>query len=198
MPIARPGARDQVVLKFDERRARLGDEKQTRRLLIEAMDELEELGRPGAPHLLDHAEALAAATVHGHAGGLVDADDRLVLVNDGELPPRCFGPLAAIGDAHGRNPNLVAERQARVGRRPALVDPHFTRADDAVQMRARDSLQDLGKKVVEALAIRAAVDADVSHDRRGVVLASRRRPGRGGRGAAFAPYNALLHSRPSC
>ena len=81
-------ARAQVVLQRDQRRPRLGDEEQTRGLLVEAVDELEELARPGAPHLLDHAEALAAAAVDGDAGRLVDADDRFVLVDDGELARR--------------------------------------------------------------------------------------------------------------
>ena len=122
-----------------------------------------------APHLLDHAEALAAAAVDGDAGRLVDADDRFVLVDDGELAPGRFRSLAAIGDSHRRDPNLVAEGEPGVGGRPALVDPHFTRTDDAVHVRARHALQDLGEEVVETLAVRAAVDADVSHERGAVV-----------------------------
>ena len=73
--------------------------------------------RPRAPHLLDHAEALAAAAVDRDAGRLVDAEQRVVLVDDGELARRRFRALAAIGDAHRRDPHLVAEREARVGRR---------------------------------------------------------------------------------
>src|SRR5881397_981009 len=104
------------------------------------MDELEELAGTSAPHLLDHAEALAAAAVDGDASGLVDADDRFVLVHDGEVTPGCWRSLAAIGDSHGRDADLVAEGEASVGRCPALVDPHLARADDAVEMRARHAL----------------------------------------------------------
>jgi len=110
----------------------------------------------------------------------------------------CEMPLAAICDAHRRDANLVAEREARVDGRPALVDANFARADDAVQVRAGHTLQDLGEEVVEPLAVRARVDADVSHEQRAGVAAIGRHPACGGRGSAFAPYNALLHSRPSC
>src|SRR5204863_1880531 len=57
-------ARSKVVLQLDERRSRLGDEQQAGRLLVEPMDELEKLAGTSPPHLLDHAEALAAAAVH--------------------------------------------------------------------------------------------------------------------------------------
>ena len=75
--------------------------------------------------LFDHAIAFATAAVHGDARGLVDGEDRVVLVNDGELAAGCRGALAAIGDAHRRDAHLVAERQAGVGARPALVDAHL-------------------------------------------------------------------------
>ena len=148
--------------------------------------------RPSAPHLLDHAEALAAAAVDGDAGGLVDADDRVVFVNDRELAPGRLRPLAAVGDPHRRNAHFVAEGQARVGAGAALVDAHLARADHAIEVGARHALQHLGEEVVEPLAVRCRIDADVLHER-----------GRGGRGlarpgaafaGAFAPYNALLHS----
>ena len=134
----------------------------------------------------------------GDAGWLVDADQRVVLVDDRKLASGRFRPLAAIGDPHRRNPDLVAERQAGVGGGATAVDAHLAGADDTVQVGARHALENLGEEVVEALAVGAGVDADVLHTRRRRLVAALR----GHRGsrlrAPFGPYNALLHSRPSC
>ena len=159
------------------------------------MDKLEEGIRARAPQLLDHAEALAAAAVHRDAGGLVDAEQRIVLMDHLELARGGRRTPGALGDPDGRDPHLVAEGEPRVGRSARHVHPDFARADHPVQVRARHAFQGLDEEVVEALAGRGRVDADVSH--------ARARPGHGGgrpggprgRGCpAFAPYNALLHS----
>jgi hypothetical protein len=75
--------------------------------------ELEEPGvRPRAAQLLDDAEGDAAAAVHRHAGRLVEGDQVLVLVHDGELARRRRGFLRTVGHAHRRHAHLVADGQA--------------------------------------------------------------------------------------
>ena len=188
--------RTQVVLQGDQRFPRSRDQEQARGFLVEPMHELEELGLgPGPAQLLDDAEALAAAAVHGDAGGLVDGEQVFVLEDDRELAWRRRRHFAAVGGTHGRDAHFIAQIQTRVGAGAALVDANFARADDAVEMRLRHALQDLGEEVVQSLASRCAVDADVSHG-------GHRRTGRGSgaarrlgaAAAAFAPYNSLLHS----
>ena len=87
-------SRAQVVLQRHQRRPGLGEEQQPRGLLVEPMDQLEKHARARPAQLLDHAEAFAAAAVDGDARGLVDAEQRLVFVDDRELASRCFRPLA--------------------------------------------------------------------------------------------------------
>ena len=52
---------------------------------VEPMHQLQSLARPRRSQRLDHAEAHAAAAVHGDAGGLVDHQQMLVLKNDCSL-----------------------------------------------------------------------------------------------------------------
>jgi hypothetical protein len=111
--------------------------------------------RPGGAQLFDDAEAHAAAAVHGHAGGLVDGQHVIVLVQDGEFARRCARARAlfgARGHPHRRQAHHVAGADARVGLRAALVDAHLARADDAVDVGLRDALEVAEEKVVQTLA----------------------------------------------
>ena len=79
------------------------------------MNELEEPGlRPRRTHLLDQARGDAAAAVDGEARRLVDDDDGLVLEQDRD-PGAGYGRgRGRIGDAHGRHPDDVPDREPRL------------------------------------------------------------------------------------
>ena len=64
--------------------------------------------------------------------------------------PRPWSGLA--GHAHRRHPHHIAQVQAGVGPSPALVHPHLTAADDAVDKCLGSTLEHLGQEIVEALA----------------------------------------------
>ncbi len=174
----------QLVLQRDQRRALLRDQQQPGGLLVEPVHQLQELrARPRLPQLLDHPGADAAAAMHRDSGRLVDRDQPIILEHDRELARRCRGRLAPVGDPHRRNAHLVAQRQPGVGAGAALVDPHLTGPDDAVDVRLGYALEQLDEEVVQALAFRRLVDPHAVHCRRG----------RGIGGPGFGPYNALHH-----
>ena len=85
-------------------------------------------------------------------------------------------------------------RATGVGAGAALIDANLAGADDPIQMGARHPLEHLGQEVVEPLSGRAAVDADVSHAWRGFSRRALHHARRCFGLAAFAPYNAMLHS----
>jgi hypothetical protein len=77
--------------------------------------------------LFDHAKGHAAAAMHGHAGRLVDHQQGIVFVYHRKAARRHIIDRA-LGQADGRNADLVASLDA-IGRvDPALVHPDFARA----------------------------------------------------------------------
>ena len=160
-------------------------------------------GVAGHEALHERARPHPRAGMHDHAGGLVDRQQRLVLVQHGEFARRHRRFGRALGDAHRRDAHLVAVGQPRVGRRAAPVHAHFARTDDAVDKRLRHALQVADKEVVEPLPGAGLVDAQMAHRGFGARPGLRRRCPRGaaGRrpGAGSAPYNAPVHDRrPKC
>ena len=126
---------------------------------------------PGHAHLLDHAKGHAAATMHRHAGRLVDGQHMLVLKKNGEFTRRRqttnAGRSAMTGNLHGhrlgfligalrsshrRQTHHIASLQPGVGLRPALVDAHLAAADDAVHMGFGHALELADQKIVQPLA----------------------------------------------
>ena len=186
----------ELLLQCHQGRALLGDQQQPGGFLVEPVDQLQEAGRrPRPPQLFNDAEADAAAAMHRHAGRLVDGQEMLIFEDHVELTWRDGRTCAAIGGtgrgAHWRHPHLVAQGQAGVGMGTAFVDAHFTRADDAIHMGLGHTLEQLDQKIVEPLALRAFVDADIVHSR------SHHRLAWGwlcrGGWAWFGPYNATAH-----
>jgi hypothetical protein len=117
--------------------------------------------RPLPPQRLDDPEALAAATMHGDAGRLVDHQQALVLIDDRQVHLE-FGAghhlLFAAGDAQRRNAQQVAALQAIRDVRPAAIDPHLAAADDAVDVALGHPLAQLQQQVVEALPVLVLAD----------------------------------------
>src|SRR5262245_10886613 len=116
------------------------------------MGELEKLGlRPRGPQRLDHAEADPAAAVDRHAGGLVDDQDRRILVNDGEFSG--FRSSWSRGSSsYGGNPDPIPDLEPIVRLDPAAVDPHFTAAQHPVDVALGHALEPRNQKIVDALA----------------------------------------------
>ncbi|MOA29978.1 hypothetical protein D3C78_1510260 [compost metagenome] len=99
--------------------------------------------------------------MHGHAGRLVDYQQRLVLVHDREIGAGHHLAVGRLGgEADRRNAQFVALLQAlhRVG--TALVHADLAGADDAVNMAFRHALEQAGQVVVQALIGTVFVDGD--------------------------------------
>ena len=131
------------------------------------MDELEEAGvGPGGTQALDQAVTDAAAAVDGESRRLVHRDQRVVLEHDGQRarrPGRCRCTDLGRGGPDRRDPHRVAPGQARVRAHAPSVDPDLAGTEDPVQMALRDSLQDPGEEVVDALADGVIADFDLPH-----------------------------------
>ncbi len=155
----------QQRMQGSQRRRIPGDEQTTAGVAIEPMGQFQALSRSQGAERLDHAKADAAAAVNRDTRGLVDHDQMRVLVHDGganglQHAGRWPGRRATVGltrfgswlGTHGRDPDLVARLQPRLGAGSTAVDPHLSLADDAVNPAARNAPQHLLDEVVEALA----------------------------------------------
>jgi hypothetical protein len=111
---------------------------------------------PGAEQLVDVVGGLGAA-LHGQAGGLVQGQDLLVLVQhqrlgEGDVARRqlaLVGRIRRVGQR--RHADLAAGRQLGVGLGARAVDPHLAGAEQLVEL---DVVQ------VRPAALEPAVQAD--------------------------------------
>jgi hypothetical protein len=154
----------------DERGTFFGDDKNTRSLPVDPMDQLEQscLGS-GSPKLLDHPEAHPAAAVHRNACRLVDHQQCIVLEQDRELLAR--DRRDRIGRCHPdrRDPDHIAKHKSAFGADTGAVDPDLAAADNPVDPTLRDALEQADQKIVESLAGMRVIDAnqpDVGRRRR--------------------------------
>ena len=92
--------------------------------------------------------------MHRHAAGLVQHQQRIVLVNNFKMA-RGHGLQAAFCRffrcAHGWNPNQITGLNACFRFGAPLVHPHFARTDNAVDMALGHALQNFYQIVVKAL-----------------------------------------------
>ncbi len=144
--------------------ALLGHHQQARGLAVEPMGQFEEFRqRPRPAQLLDHAEGHPAAAMHRDTGGLVDHDQRLILMGNFKFPCRNNGLRRTFGGADGRHAQAVADLQPILGRHPALVHPHLAAAQDAVDMALGHTLGNAQQEVVDALAFGFLADFKPCH-----------------------------------
>ena len=179
-------ARTKLILQVGQRAALFSQQENARGFFVEAMYELQKrsLG-PRAAQLLDDAKAHAAATVHRYAGGFMDGQQMLVFIQQREFARRHDGG-GRLGQAHRWHANLVARGHPRIGTRPAFVDTHLARADDAVDMRLGHALEPAHEVVIQPLAAGFHI-----HDQ----ALYRARGGRTHQGGHFGRYTAPLHVR---
>ena len=148
-------------MQGQQRVALLGDHEQAGRFAIQPVDQFQELRlRPGGAQLLDHAERHAAAAVHRHAGGLVDHQHGVILVDHRELGGRHGLGRARIGQPQGRNADDVALGHPVVGLDTALVYPHLAAADRLIDVRLGHAFAQPQQVIVQALAGMFGVDLD--------------------------------------
>ena len=120
--------------------------------------------RPCTPQLLDHAEAHAASSMHGHSGRLVDRQHMLVLEQGREFTRWRGIGLSGGGTlrhAHRRHAHHIARLQPAVGLGTPLVDADLAAADDAVDVRFRHPLEYAQQIVVETLAFAIVTDLEI-------------------------------------
>ncbi len=136
-----------------ERAALLGHEKHAGRIAVETMDQLEKT-RLGAHRAqgLDRAMGDTAAPVHCEAGGLVEREQRFVLVNHRHLEMGRGRCLFALGQAQRRNPDVIARRDSMRSLDATAVHAHFPAPQHAVDMALRHALEARHEKVVDALS----------------------------------------------
>ena len=130
-------------------------------IAVEAVHQLQRFARPGRAQGFDDAKTHAAAAVYRDAGGLVDHQQMLVLINDRPFDqfqqaarglPRADAPLFIDGvDAYGGQAHFVALLNA-VFRIDALaVDAHFALAQQTVDPAAGHRLEVPHEKIVDPL-----------------------------------------------
>ena len=177
--VGRPGALDQgqvglaglalaeLVLQMRQRRALLGHQQDTGCLAVEPMHKFQKTAlRPRLAQLLDDAKTHTRATMHGHTGRLVDGDQVLVFQQAGEIPG-WRRPIGLFGDffgnAHGRDADDIAGRNAGFRTDAPFVDAHLSTADDAIDMGLGNALEMAYEKVVQPLSGRIVIDFDQPH-----------------------------------
>lgn len=103
----------------------------------------------------DNAKCNAASAVHGHAAGLVEHEQTVVLMEYMVLDPgKFFGVhFRRSGSSHSnrRDTDHIPGDKPVVRLYATLVYPDLPAANEAINAGFRDSLQPAGKKVVEAL-----------------------------------------------
>jgi len=109
------------------------------------------------PQTLDHPEAKPAAAMHGHAGGLVEHQQIVVLEQNPLLQP---GPHQAGGNrrrlpfrqSQRWNPQAVAGSQPVLRPHPSAVTAHLAGAENAVNVGLGHPLEMGEQEIVDALA----------------------------------------------
>ncbi len=154
----------QHPVQLEQRAALLRDDQQPRGVPVQPMRELEELGLgPRRAQGLDRAVAEAAAAVNGDAGGLVDDQQRRVLVHHRQLEGARRGAGSPGGQPERRHPDPVARPQAVFGPDAPAVDPHLAAAQHPVDVALGHPFQAPQQEVVDAL--RGAFLADLQQSR---------------------------------
>ena len=146
------------------------DDEQAARVAVEAVGELEFLGRPRGPERLDQSVAEAATAVHREAGWLGDDQEVVVLVDDRRLD-RLDEAGRGAPNAGGRRlldradrwqADDVPGRDPLLGLGPLAVDPDLALAQQPVYAGLRQPLEGPDQPVVEALAVVALRHLDVA------------------------------------
>jgi hypothetical protein len=147
-----------------QRRALAGDQQHPRCLAVDPVHQLEQPRlRPRRAQPLDHPEVDPAAAVHGHAGRLVDRQQRIVLEQDRELLRRGRVGRVAGGRADRRDPDQVPLRQPMLGRHATLVHPDLAAAHDPVDVALGHALELAEQEVVQPLPRMRVVDHHLPH-----------------------------------
>ncbi len=146
LPFAEP------PLQIDQCRPLPGNQQHARGFAVEPVHQFQRARlRSRRPQLLDNTAGHTAATMHGHAGGLVDDQQVVVLVQDWKLccrHPRRPGRLPA----HRRHTHPVAGHQPVISGTAGTIDPHLAAADQLIDVALGHALQQPGKQIVEPLA----------------------------------------------
>ena len=147
----------QGLMQVTQHAALLGDHQQTGGIAIETMHQFDILGIGAqlAKHL-DDPGAHAAAAMHGDPGGLVEHDQRLILVDDRRLHPlqqplRQGRRLIALGQAQRWHAHLVSGLKPIVGLDPPLVHAHLSLTQDAIDQGLGRTLETGDKEIVDTL-----------------------------------------------
>ena len=91
--------------------------------------------------------------MHGDPCRLVNDQQRVVFVNDGEFEGGDGAGRVGSGNPHRRNAHLVAQLQAVAGINPSFVYADFAAPQNAVNMALGHAFQHTKKVVVDALVL---------------------------------------------
>ncbi len=89
--------------------------------------------------------------MHRHPGRLVHHEQRVILVNHGELGRR--GRRRFRCSTQGRKANAVARLQAVLRSHAAAIDAHLAAAQHPINMAFRHPFQAAQQEIVDALAV---------------------------------------------
>ena len=162
------GSPAQPLVQGPERAPALGDDEASRGVPVEPVHELE-IARIGAgrPQQLDCPVRDAAPAMRGEAGGLVQNEQPLVLVDNRAFDlPDPSGRRAAVRPPlpegnDGRDPDRFPGPQATARPRPRSVDPHLAAPKQPVQPVAGNFRQLGMQEVVDPATVVLVVDRHV-------------------------------------
>ena len=149
-------------LQVLQRAALFGHQQNARCLPVQSVNQLKFTGMGhGLANLLNDAKAHPTAAVHRQAGGFVDRDEVGILQHHVKIT------LGHGGQGFFQDPSGYPDRgqahhviggQTGVRRSTPFVDPHFTRADDAINMGFGHTFEVADQKVVQPLTRRFLID----------------------------------------
>jgi hypothetical protein len=149
-------------MQSDECRSPFGDQQDSRRVAVEAMDELEKSRiRTRRSQLLDQSVRDAAAAVNRQTRGLVYRKYRVVLEQDAEVRDGAWraGGLRR-SDSDGRDTDDIASGEPTISTHAAFVHSNFAGSKHPVNVALWDTLEHTDKEIVDSLASRLLADGE--------------------------------------
>src|SRR5690606_12212822 len=115
--------------------------------------------------LFHHPEGDPAASMDGHAGGLIEHQQGFILIDNGKAARRHAPGLARVRQPQWRHADEIPRGEPIIGSDATFIYTHLATSYRFVKMAFWHALALAQKKVVDALASLLSVDFDKTHAR---------------------------------